>query len=179
MTAGFLRRKASWRVYPVADKSLVLVNQEGALVPEGESGELLVRSSYLAEGYWRRPEETAAAFQPAPDHPGQRIYRTGDRGRFLSDGSFVFEGRKDHQVKVRGYRVDTREVDSTLLLLDEVAEAVTDRGKPRRRTAARGVRGPETGVSVRSTVPAQASAASLPEWKTPARFLRSPLCRRR
>ena len=117
---------------PVADKCLMLVDEAGRAVAKGETGELVVKSPYIAEGYWRQPEETAAVFKPDPEVPGQRIYRTGDLGRFLDDGRFVFLGRRDHQVKIRGYRVDTREVDSALLQLNEVSEAATDRAKRER-----------------------------------------------
>ncbi|MEA2490157.1 MAG: hypothetical protein QOH21_1949 [Acidobacteriota bacterium] len=99
---------------PVPDKTLRL---------DAETGELFVQSDYLADGYWNRPEETAAAFTPAPDGSGQRVYRTGDLGRFSHDGTFVFLGRRDDQVKIRGYRVELREIDAALMQLDGVSEA--------------------------------------------------------
>lgn len=120
---------------PVADKRLVLVDPEGQPVAPGETGELVVKSKYISQGYWRRLEETAAAFQPDPDCPGARMYRTGDLGRFLEDGRFAFGGRRDHQVKIRGYRVETREVEAALLQLDGVREAAVlvqrENGEPR------------------------------------------------
>lgn len=107
---------------PVDDKTLTLVDPEGRPVPVGDVGELLVTSAYLADGYWKRPEETAAAFSEAAGAPGLRTYRTGDLGRFEPDGTFVFLGRRDYQVKIRGFRVDTREIESALLVLDGVHE---------------------------------------------------------
>ena len=59
---------------PVSDKYLVLVDEAGQPVVEGETGELIVKSPYIAEGYWRRPEETAAFFKQDANAPGQRIY---------------------------------------------------------------------------------------------------------
>ncbi|MEA2464018.1 MAG: hypothetical protein QOJ98_1765, partial [Acidobacteriota bacterium] len=103
---------------PVADKTLRLIDPQGAPVAPGETGELLVQSDYLADGYWNRAEETAAAFTVDPDGSGQRIYRTGDLGRFSPDGTFAFLGRRDDQVKIRGYRVELREIDAALMQLE-------------------------------------------------------------
>jgi amino acid adenylation domain-containing protein len=118
---------------PVADKSLELVDEAGRPVPIGEPGELIVRSRYIAEGYWRPPAESAVGtgFEPDPDTPGQRIYRTGDRGRFLPGGGFVFEGRRDRQAKIRGFRVELREIEAALGRHPKVREAaVVVRDRP-------------------------------------------------
>ena len=93
---------------------LLLVDAAGEPVPEGEPGEIAVRSHFLAEGYWREPELTRAAFTPDPSGSGARIYRMGDLGRFLPDGSLVHLGRRDRQVKVRGHRVELEEIEATL-----------------------------------------------------------------
>jgi amino acid adenylation domain-containing protein len=108
---------------PVEDKHLELVDETGHAVAVGETGELIVRSPYIAEGYWRNPKDTAPVFASDPDVPGQRIYRTGDLGRFLADGRFVFLGRRDRQVKIRGFRVELAEVEARLSLHDGVREA--------------------------------------------------------
>ena len=108
---------------PVEDKHLELVDEAGQPVAVGEAGELIVRSPYIAEGYWRNPKETTPVFAPDPDVPGQRIYRTGDLGRFLSDGRFVFLGRRDRQVKIRGFRVELAEIEATLTQHAGVREA--------------------------------------------------------
>lgn len=107
---------------PVADKQLMLVDRSGQPVATGEIGELQVTSAYLSDGYWKRPEETAAAFSDVPGDHGLRTYRTGDMGRFEADGAFVFLGRRDYQVKIRGYRVDTREIESAILNVPGVSE---------------------------------------------------------
>ncbi|HET9269644.1 MAG TPA: thiamine pyrophosphate-requiring protein [Vicinamibacterales bacterium] len=108
---------------PVEDKILELVDDAGQPVAAGETGELVVKSPFIAEGYWRNPKATAAVFTDDPDVPGQRIYRTGDLGRFLPDGRFLFLGRKDRQVKIRGFRVELAEVEATLTQHPDVREA--------------------------------------------------------
>lgn len=108
---------------PVEDKSLELVDDAGQPVAAGETGELVVKSPFIADGYWRNPKATAAVFADDPERPGQRIYRTGDLGRFLPDGRFLFLGRKDRQVKIRGFRVELAEVEATLTQHPDVREA--------------------------------------------------------
>ncbi|HUG35563.1 MAG TPA: hypothetical protein VML54_01360, partial [Candidatus Limnocylindrales bacterium] len=65
-----------------------------------------MRSEHLADGYWKRPDLTAANFLPDPDGGARRIHRTGDLGRFLPDGSLAHLGRDDFQIKLRGHRVE-------------------------------------------------------------------------
>ena len=88
-------------------------------VPEGE---IAIRSEFLALGYWRDPERTAERF--VRDAKGRRLYRTGDLGRLLPDGRLVYLGRRDSQIKVRGYRVELGEVQAHLEALPGVARAV-------------------------------------------------------
>lgn len=158
---------------PVADKTLRLVDAQGAQdapAAPGETGELLVQSDYLADGYWNRPEETAAAFTLAPDGSGQRIYRTGDLGRFSHDGTFVFLGRRDDQVKIRGYRVELREIDAALMQLDGVTEAVCIQWKV---DGEQRLRAFLVWKDRRASGPAAIRARLkelLPEWKVPDEF---------
>jgi amino acid adenylation domain-containing protein len=155
---------------PVADKELVLVDAAGEPVPRGEVGELVVRSAYLADGYWRRPAETAAAFRTLDSATGERAYHTGDLGRFEDDGRFVFLGRRDHQVKIRGYRVDTREVEAALLEQGDVAEAavVAKREDGEARLVAFVV--PKSAASWNPVALRARLRALLPEWKVPAQL---------
>lgn len=94
-------------------------------VSVGVAGDLYIGGTCLASGYFNRPELTAERF--LPDHlsgrPGDRLYMTGDRARYMEDGNLEFLGRADSQVKIRGYRVEIGEVESTLAMLPEVRAA--------------------------------------------------------
>ena len=98
-----------------------------APVPDGGAGELWVRGATVMHGYWGRPERTALAIQSLELSPGltDRAYRTGDLARRRPDGELEFLGRRDHQVKTRGYRVELGEIEVTLLRHPDVDEAVT------------------------------------------------------
>jgi amino acid adenylation domain-containing protein len=91
-------------------------------VPVGVAGELCIDGSGVARGYVERPQETAERFVEGPQ--GGRMYRTGDRVRFLRDGSIEFLGRLDHQLKIRGYRVEPGEIETALARHPEIREAV-------------------------------------------------------
>jgi amino acid adenylation domain-containing protein len=97
-------------------------------VPLGAVGEIFLAGPVLARGYARRPDATAAAFLPDPfsRRPGARMYRTGDQGRRLADGTLVFVGRRDGQVKLRGFRVELGEVEAALHGVPGVRAAAAD-----------------------------------------------------
>lgn len=96
------------------------------LAPRGVAGELAIGGAGVAAGYHHAPELTAERFVPDPyaPQPGARIYRSGDLARWNSDGSLQFLGRRDHQVKLRGVRIELGEVESALLACDGVQAAV-------------------------------------------------------
>jgi amino acid adenylation domain-containing protein/non-ribosomal peptide synthase protein (TIGR01720 family) len=110
-------------------------------VPIGVPGELYVAGMGLARGYHGRPDLTAEKFLPHPfsDSPGARIYRTGDRARYLPGGQIEYLGRLDSQVKLRGFRIELGEVEAAMLAHRDVREAVAvvreDAGAPRRLVA--------------------------------------------
>jgi amino acid adenylation domain-containing protein len=107
----------------VEEVDVRLLDESGREVPEGEAGEITVRSRHLALGYWRRAELTRERFRPDPAGGPERIFSTGDMGRFRPDGFLVHLGRKDFQVKIRGFRVETGEVEAALRKLPGVEDA--------------------------------------------------------
>jgi amino acid adenylation domain-containing protein len=159
--------------YPVPGKSILLLDESGHEVSPGEVGEIVVQSRYLALGYWRDPELTRERFSPAPDGSGAQRYRMGDLGRMLPDGCLVCLGRKDAQLKIRGFRVEPAEVEGAL------------REHPGIRDAAVAGRAHPTTGEIRLvgyTVPRDAApdgadlreflAARLPAYMVPAAFVR-------
>ena len=102
---------------------LCLLGEQSLEITNGEAGEIVVRSHYLSPGYWRNDSATAARFS---EHltTGFRQFRTGDLGRRDADGNLFFLGRKDVQVKVRGYRVDISEIEIALQLQEEIESVV-------------------------------------------------------
>ncbi|MET0850685.1 MAG: AMP-binding protein, partial [Candidatus Rokuibacteriota bacterium] len=109
--------------YPAVDKEVVVLDEERRPVPDGEVGEIAVRSRYMARGYWGQPALTAARFLDVPEAPGERLYLTGDLGRMGADGCLVHLGRKDFQVKIRGKLIAPVEVENALLDLPSIREA--------------------------------------------------------
>jgi amino acid adenylation domain-containing protein len=115
--------------YPVADTEILLLDGEGG--PTELLGEIGIRSAHLALGYFRQEELTRRAFLPDPEGGMRRIYRTGDLGRRLPDGSLEFVGRRDDQVKVRGFRIEPSEVEDALIRNGAIrSAAVMARGNP-------------------------------------------------
>jgi amino acid adenylation domain-containing protein len=111
---------------PLAGYAVHLLDAGLRLVPAGAPGEICVGGAGLARGYAARPATTAERFVPHPfaARPGERLYRTGDLGRQRPDGSLEFLGRVDHQIKVRGYRIEPGEIEAALAAHPYVREAV-------------------------------------------------------
>ncbi|MGF6848998.1 amino acid adenylation domain-containing protein/non-ribosomal peptide synthase protein (TIGR01720 family) [Chitinophaga sp. W3I9] len=109
---------------PIANTQLYILGRDRALMPIGVWGEICIGGAGLAQGYLNREELTAERFIPHPFDEGQRLYRTGDVGRWLPDGNIEFSGRLDAQVKIRGYRIETGEIEHVLQGHDSVTGAV-------------------------------------------------------
>jgi thioesterase domain-containing protein/non-ribosomal peptide synthetase component E (peptide arylation enzyme)/acyl carrier protein len=98
----------------VRDVKVFLENEQDQPAGNGCDGRIGVRSAYLRQGYWLRPEATAEKFRPDPRAPDTRIFITNDLGRFLPDGNLEHLGRVDEVVKIRGLRVDLSELEAAL-----------------------------------------------------------------
>ena len=112
---------------PIWNTSLVVLDRHGRPAPVGSTGDLFIGGRNVALGYVGRPDLTAARFVPSPlpGASGVRLYRTGDLARFDDDGELLFLGRRDHQVKVRGHRIELEEIDRVLERHDDVAQVAT------------------------------------------------------
>ncbi|MES2740503.1 MAG: amino acid adenylation domain-containing protein [Pseudomonadota bacterium] len=110
---------------PIPGMTLDLINEYGAPAAVGEPGEIYLASAQLATGYRGQPQQTAASFAVDPHIAGgQRAYRSGDLACWGADGRLHFLGRRDHQVKIRGHRVELAEIEGHLLGHGEIADAV-------------------------------------------------------
>lgn len=124
---------------PTAHARAYVLAADGSLAPMGASGDLWIGGPAVSDGYIGRDVETAAAFRPDRFTGQGRIYRTGDRARWLPDGTLAFLGRNDRQVKVRGFRIDLRHIERVLEREASVGRAlarVLDPGTPQARLAA-------------------------------------------
>jgi len=113
---------------PVAGAFLFLLNDRFSPVPVGSVGEIYLGGDAVSRGYLNRPDLTAERFVPdiQTGRQSARLYRTGDQARFLANGVLEFLGRKDHQVKVRGHRVELGEIEAVIESSAGVAEAVVE-----------------------------------------------------
>jgi amino acid adenylation domain-containing protein len=102
--------------YPVANTQIYIVNDAGELAGPGEMGEIIIGGVQVARGYHNRPQLNAERFVPDTfsGKPRGRLFRTGDLGRCREDGAIEFFGRRDHQIKIRGLRVELGEIEAVL-----------------------------------------------------------------
>ena len=108
------------------NNTALLILREGRLCDIGEIGELHIHTPFASNGYWHNPELSAQAFiaNPLAPESGEKIYRTGDLGRYRADRGVEFVGRADRQVKVNGVRIELPEIESAMRACPEVTEAV-------------------------------------------------------
>ncbi|MEE4186790.1 MAG: amino acid adenylation domain-containing protein [Gammaproteobacteria bacterium] len=160
---------------PLRNQRMYVLNDQMLPCPDWVPGELYIGGIGLAIGYWRDAEKTAARFVTHP-HSGERLYRTGDIGRYLPDGNIEFLGREDFQVKVQGYRVELGDIEAALAAHPGVRSCVVvARGPARGAQRLVGYYVPDTGS--RRPVHAELSewlSARLPEYMIPARLVALP-----
>jgi amino acid adenylation domain-containing protein len=153
---------------PAPGLQIDLLDEHERPVTTGDTGHIVVRSEYLASGYWRDPARTSVTFQRDPVPPGRRIYRTGDLGRWNADGLLEHMGRADTTTKIRGFRVVPAEIENALRALPNVRDAIVLPCDANTRLAAYVVADGEprpTGPSLRTAL-----VATLPAYKVPARI---------
>ncbi|QGX67142.1 amino acid adenylation domain-containing protein [Bacillus sp. ms-22] len=107
---------------PIAYSQAYILDDQLQPVPQGVIGEIYVGGTGLALGYLGDEEKTAQSFIPHPFQEGARLYKTGDMGRWLSNGLIDCLGRMDHQVKIRGHRVECGEIEAAMLTFDDITE---------------------------------------------------------
>ncbi len=154
---------------PIPGKSVSVVDAAGEPVNAGEVGEIVVRSRYLSPGYWRQAELSAQRFRASDDVSGEIRYFTGDFGHLRADGCLELVGRRDSQVKVRGYRVVLSEVEDALCALAAVREAVVTLDEDRDRLLAYLLAAddpPALASTIRSML-----ATRFPDYALPSRFI--------
>ncbi len=158
---------------PIPDLHIYILDGERELVPVGVPGEIYVGGAGLAPGYLNRDELTAERFIPDPftATAGARVYKTGDRARWLANGDIEYLGRLDEQVKIRGFRIEPGEVESVLgghpAVRESLVMARDDEGFGKRLVAY---------VTTRSAAPAIDEIRAhlqrhLPEYMVPAAFV--------
>src|ERR1039457_6839564 len=109
---------------PIANTRIYILHRGGQQVPVGVAGEIAIGGNGVALGYLGRPDLTAERFVPDPFAPGALMYLTGDLARYLPDGRIEHLGRLDHQIKVRGFRVELGEIEAALAASADAAAAV-------------------------------------------------------
>ncbi|HWL15344.1 MAG TPA: amino acid adenylation domain-containing protein [Opitutus sp.] len=109
---------------PLPETQVWVLDRQQRVLPVGMAGEIYVGGTGVGLGYLNRPELTAERFLPDPRAAGRRLYRSGDLGRWRDDGQLEYLGRNDHQVQVRGFRVELGEVEAACLAQSGIEKAV-------------------------------------------------------
>jgi amino acid adenylation domain-containing protein len=153
---------------PVNNVYVYVVDEHLSPVPLGAPGEIVFSGVCVGRGYVNDPERTRQAFLADPLRPGQRLYRSGDHGRWLPDGRLEFLGRRDTQVKLSGFRIEIGEVEGTLARTPGVRQSAVVVAEPvpgRKQLVAFCTGRPPDPEALRRTL-----RASLPEYMIPSAF---------
>ena len=157
---------------PIANTSVYILDAAGNAVPQGVIGEIHIGGAGVARGYHHRDTLTHERFVARAVAPGERIYRTGDLGRYRGDGTIECLGRTDHQLKIRGFRVAIEEVEGALATHPRVATAAA------RAWSEENGENSLAGYFVASSEPPPSAAElrrflrqSLPDYMIPSRFV--------
>ena len=167
--------------HPIANTQFYILDRQQQRAPVGVPGELYIGGAGVARGYWQRPDLTAERFLESSTLPTldqeldipSRLYKTGDQGRYLSDGTIEFLGRMDYQVKLQGFRIELGETEAVLSQHPQVQQAVVivddpDGGEP--RLIAYGVPKPNTPCPTTAAL-VQWLQAKLPDYMIPRIFI--------
>lgn len=160
---------------PLANQCYHVLHADLRPCPDWVAGDLYIGGIGLATGYWKDPERTASSFIIHP-RTGERLYRTGDMGRYWPDGTIEFLGREDSQVKIQGYRIELGEIEAVLARQPEVRECAVvvagDAPRHRRLVAYYAPTPTAPGqLPVSSQQLAEALGAALPSYMVPATFV--------
>ncbi|MBC8756872.1 amino acid adenylation domain-containing protein [Kordia sp. YSTF-M3] len=109
---------------PIPNSSACILDASQNPVPIGVIGEIYLSGAGVAKGYLNKEKLTKEKFVPNPFTEGEKMYKSGDFGRWLPSGNIEFKGRKDHQVKLRGYRIELEEIEQTLLKYTGIQQAI-------------------------------------------------------
>jgi polyketide synthase PksJ len=160
--------------YADHDAEILILDDEGNPAPSGALGQIAVRSRYVSPGYFHRDDLTAATFVPGPAGDARVTLMTGDVGRLRPDGCLEHFGRKDQQIKLRGYRVELAAVEAALSALDNVKEAAVNVHAPAGDEGSKRLVGyvvPVAGQRLSVGALRAALARSLPDFMIPSTFV--------
>lgn len=164
---------------PLPNQKVYILKENLSFAPALTVGDIYIAGIGLAEGYWQDNIKTNASFIWHPVS-GERLYRTGDRGRLLFDGNIEFLGRSDSQVKIRGFRIELGEIESTLTALDTIKNAIVVTNGTRENQQLVAYVVPETGSHSEKAEFIQQDFAEelryklsqkLPDYMVPTRFI--------
>jgi len=126
--SSFYRLKGTEEIVPIgkpiANTKAYILDPDLNLVPINVQGQIYLSGEGLAKGYLNKDQLTSLCFIDNPFEPGQKLYRTGDLGRWMADGNIAFDGRNDYQVKIRGYRIELGEIEAAIEKHEAVKKAV-------------------------------------------------------